>query len=845
MEHQTIDTMYTTGSVVGTNTSESLYVLNQRLGDGACGVVFSAVRRADSEPVAVKIMHLSRLEEMVQVSKERTSAQWASQILQEHGLVPHVYESVAWRKEKKLFYAVVMELIPGLDLYGFGSDLLKHNEMVPEPLAALIVRDITQALHFLHTAQPAMIHRDLKTMNVMVSVEGRVCLCDFGTARQLRPSDDARTFCGTEDMMAPEMLRGDAHGTALDIWTLGLLVYEVLTMENPYPLSEWTADSKIDAWRRGETPILPDTFSESAQVFVQVCLQVAPEKRATSAALLNEPFVAEPRDWTCLREELGALVTRADQQVRTASQLDQGLCADRESQSGMGSFLESTGHLDLRSASASVHRRPPSQATASMRETTVLSAEDTLVYTRSVDVDEQPSGAGVADGVGYPRSVDWAQQSAGVGFADGAGYPRSVDWAQQSSGAGAADGAGCPRSVDWGQQSAGAGAADGAVYPRSVDCGHWTPVPTVSDPSLEKAPGLQELDQAIARGAAAGASPEVAAEASPEAAAGASPEAAAGASPETAAGASPEAAAGASPETAAGASPEAAAGASPETAAGASPEAAAGASPETAAGGAGATFREMARRPQTLPAASGANRQSRRMARASTRVQLPRSMVLDAEADTLAEALDIWPTEAPAAQRLLAEATVGPGHPAEAAAGRGPAADWGAAAALPALLTADQGHLKAAPPGEGHGDDAGQSESNRSAGPCDEDAYTAENGVAAGDHNGLEVSRRVRPVSVPASRVNPGSDAAEKGASWQPGDTRLTADQTADPTQEITTFFTLAELQRGAPVPQGVDSRREWLSDSDFESVFQMTKVEFKQLKPWRQQQKRRDFGLF
>ncbi|MEO1366645.1 MAG: serine/threonine-protein kinase, partial [Acidobacteriota bacterium] len=130
---------------------------------------------------------------------------------------------------------VVMERIDGepIDLYGRGRPLRERLELFVE---------VCEAVQYAH--QSLVIHRDIKPANILVTAQGRPKLLDFGIAKVLQPSDDpdrpAPTVPGlrllTPEYASPEQLRGEPLTTATDVYSLGVLLYELLTGERPHTL---------------------------------------------------------------------------------------------------------------------------------------------------------------------------------------------------------------------------------------------------------------------------------------------------------------------------------------------------------------------------------------------------------------------------------------------------------------------------------------------------------------------------------------------------------------------------------------------------------------------------------
>ena len=154
-----------------------------------------------------------------------------------------------------------------------------------------VAKRILQGLDFIHSKGFA--HRDLKSANIMLSLEGDVKLIDFGLCADTRVGS-LKSMCGSPFWMPPEMIRGDEHSTSCDLWSLGMLCLE---MANSIP----NRDSALRAMFLvgiGERPWLkaPDKWSAQMQDFLDKLLQVDPFQRPTAGALLAHPFVNSDAD---------------------------------------------------------------------------------------------------------------------------------------------------------------------------------------------------------------------------------------------------------------------------------------------------------------------------------------------------------------------------------------------------------------------------------------------------------------------------------------------------------------------------------------------------------------------
>ncbi|KAL5539576.1 hypothetical protein UlMin_043422, partial [Ulmus minor] len=178
-----------------------------------------------------------------------------------------------------------------LELVSEGSLLSLYQKFILRDLqVSAYTRQILQGLKYLHDRN--VIHRDIKCANILVHASGSVKLAEFGLAKVTK-SNDVKSFQGTARWMAPEVVDPkQGYGLPADIWSLGCTVLEMLTREMPYSGLDWMqALFKI---AKGEPPSVPDSLSNDARDFIQKCLQVSPDARATAAELLNHSFVNRP-----------------------------------------------------------------------------------------------------------------------------------------------------------------------------------------------------------------------------------------------------------------------------------------------------------------------------------------------------------------------------------------------------------------------------------------------------------------------------------------------------------------------------------------------------------------------
>jgi len=154
-------------------------------------------------------------------------------------------------------------------------------------LATIYATQMIQGLAFMH--ENRVIHRDLKPANVLISVEGRVKLADFGTAFDLSVLTHtvAQTICGTPAFVAPEVILKDKHTTATDIWSMGVIVFNMIEGSIPFKARDkYALLHKIAA--KSVKVNFTSKFTNVFREIIESCLMFEPELRPTASQLLEK-----------------------------------------------------------------------------------------------------------------------------------------------------------------------------------------------------------------------------------------------------------------------------------------------------------------------------------------------------------------------------------------------------------------------------------------------------------------------------------------------------------------------------------------------------------------------------
>jgi serine/threonine-protein kinase len=228
--HQMLD-----GAGSGSSTAKQFgpYRIQKVLGEGGMGVVYLADREDLGSQVAIKILRdawLSPARRNLFAAEQRTLAQL------NHPSIARLYDANASPDGSPFF---VMEYVEGVPLTAYCE---QHGSSTEERLR--LFREVCEAVLYAH--QHAVIHRDLKPSNVLVKGDGTIRLLDFGIAKHLESVADPtnRTLTGlrlmTPAYAAPEQIRGAQVGIHTDVYSLGVILYELLAGCLPFDLSTKT-----------------------------------------------------------------------------------------------------------------------------------------------------------------------------------------------------------------------------------------------------------------------------------------------------------------------------------------------------------------------------------------------------------------------------------------------------------------------------------------------------------------------------------------------------------------------------------------------------------------------------
>lgn len=256
------------------------YEIIRLLGQGGMGAVYQAYDRELERQVALKIIRGDMAANPEILKRFKQELILARQIT--HKNVIRIFDL----GEAEGLKFITMEYIEGENLHS----ILQRKKKLEATEAANIMAQVCRALEAAHAE--GVIHRDLKPQNIMLANNGRAYVMDFGIARSMIASGMTQTghLIGTPDYMSPEQAKGQPVDARSDLFTTGIIFYEMLSGETPFDAD--TTMGKL--WKRVNEPARPlseidSTLPQPLTHIVRKCLETDPQKRFASATeLLQE-----------------------------------------------------------------------------------------------------------------------------------------------------------------------------------------------------------------------------------------------------------------------------------------------------------------------------------------------------------------------------------------------------------------------------------------------------------------------------------------------------------------------------------------------------------------------------
>ncbi|KAL8616216.1 hypothetical protein ACOMHN_058333 [Nucella lapillus] len=211
--------------------------LEEQTGTGTFGRVV-LVREAPKQYLALKVMAITQVIKLKQVEHIKNERDILAAVTH-----PFII-SLVWSHKDETFLYMLMEYIPGGELFSYLRSMGRFNNGT----ANFYTSEIVCALDYLHARN--IVYRDLKPENLLLDRDGHLKITDFGFAKKV--VDRTWTLCGTPEYLAPEIILSKGHNKAVDWWSLGVLIFEMLVgyppfyADNPFGIYEKILAGKVE-----------------------------------------------------------------------------------------------------------------------------------------------------------------------------------------------------------------------------------------------------------------------------------------------------------------------------------------------------------------------------------------------------------------------------------------------------------------------------------------------------------------------------------------------------------------------------------------------------------------------
>lgn len=257
------------------------YRITERIGRGGMAEVYKGVHTHLDRQVAIKVLHGYLLDDGDFLTRFKREAKAVANL--RHPNIVQVYD---FDIQDDIIF-MVMEYIDGTDLQSQMVQLDKEGKHLSIKEIGSIIKDIASALDYAHSR--GMLHRDVKPSNILIDKNNKAYLTDFGIARLLTDQKltATGTLIGTPAYMSPEQGRGEEVSRESDIYSLGVVAFELITGQVPYD-----AQTPIAIVQKQIADPIPDLrkfvqdVPDSAQEVIETALAKSPEKRYPSAEAL-------------------------------------------------------------------------------------------------------------------------------------------------------------------------------------------------------------------------------------------------------------------------------------------------------------------------------------------------------------------------------------------------------------------------------------------------------------------------------------------------------------------------------------------------------------------------------
>ena len=260
-----------------------IYKFVKLLGEGSYGKAFLCTSKEDNSYCVIKQINMTNMNE-----KEKNETVNEAKILKKLDHPNIIKFKDVFQSKKPISLNIVTEYADGGDLSIKIKSHQKNKSYFPENEILDIFTQICSAIKHIHHKK--ILHRDLKSQNVFMTKSGLVKLGDFGIAKSLNNTwQKASTMVGTPYYLSPEIVSNKPYSFKSDIWSLGVLLYEMMALRMPFDANSLPMLS-LKIMKGNYTPP-PNHYSNELKNLVKKLLNVKPDDRPTVDQILKEPII--------------------------------------------------------------------------------------------------------------------------------------------------------------------------------------------------------------------------------------------------------------------------------------------------------------------------------------------------------------------------------------------------------------------------------------------------------------------------------------------------------------------------------------------------------------------------
>ena len=260
------------------STKIKFYKYGRLLGKGAFGKVNLSLHVLTGRLVAIKSINKSKIISERQKSKIKIETSIMKTLSSSNHIVK-LYET--YETEKHI--CIVMEYICAGDLLSY----IRKRSKLTEPIAKYIFKQIILAIQYIHNNN--IVHRDIKLDNILIDLDNKIKICDFGVSKRINSNDIIFEQCGTPTYIAPEILKNKGYeGFKVDIWSSGVVLYAMLSGTVPFKGNN--INDLNNVIMKGDYNNIND-ISNEANHLLKCILEVDPKKRISINDILSHPWL--------------------------------------------------------------------------------------------------------------------------------------------------------------------------------------------------------------------------------------------------------------------------------------------------------------------------------------------------------------------------------------------------------------------------------------------------------------------------------------------------------------------------------------------------------------------------